>query len=67
MGKFDIYIVLLGDRHENRDRTVEILSHLTCRRLGVGPGPNWTIWMSNLAILGAINSTKRSVRGIEAL
>ena len=66
MEKFDIYIVLFGDRHKNRDRTVEILSPFTCHRSGVDPDPNWTSYMSNLAILGARNSMKRSVRGIEA-
>ncbi|PON38016.1 hypothetical protein PanWU01x14_315880 [Parasponia andersonii] len=30
------------------------------------PDPNWTNYMSNLAILGARNSVKRSVCGIEA-
>ncbi|PON33476.1 hypothetical protein PanWU01x14_352340, partial [Parasponia andersonii] len=29
------------------------------------PDPNWTSYMSNLAILGARNSMKRSVCGIE--
>ena len=66
MEKFDIYIVLFGDRHENRNRTVEILSRFACHRSGVGPDPNWISYMSNLAILGARNSTKRSVHGIEA-
>ena len=67
MEKFDIYIVLFGDRHENRDRTVKILSRFACHRLGVDLDLNWIIWVSNLAILDARNSTKRSVRGIEAL
>ena len=66
MEKFDIYIVLFGDRHENRDRTVEILSRFVYRQSGVDLDPNWISYISNLAILGARNSTKRSVRGIEA-
>ncbi|PON78673.1 hypothetical protein PanWU01x14_019310 [Parasponia andersonii] len=66
MEKFDIYIVWFGDRHENQDRTVKILSRFACHRSGVGPDPNWTSYMSNLAILGARNSVKRSVCGIES-
>ncbi|PON59243.1 hypothetical protein PanWU01x14_159920 [Parasponia andersonii] len=66
MEKFDIYIVSFGDRQENRDRTVEILPRFTCHRSGVGLDPNWTSHISNLAILGAKNSVKRSVCGIEA-
>ena len=65
MEKFDIYIVLFGDRPKNRDRTVEILSRFACHRSGVGPDPNLASYMPNLAILGARNPTKRSVRGIE--
>ena len=57
--------MLFSDRRENRDRTVEILSPFTCQRSGVDPDPNWTSYISNLAILGARNPTKRSVRGIE--
>ena len=66
MEKFDIYIVLFGDRHKNRDRTVEILPRFVCHRPGVGLDPNWTSYISNLAILGARISVKRSVCGIEA-
>ena len=66
MEKFDIYIVLFGDQSKNRDRTVEILSRIACHRSGVDPDPNLASYMPNLAILGARNSTKRSVRGIEA-
>ncbi|PON38963.1 hypothetical protein PanWU01x14_308780 [Parasponia andersonii] len=55
-----------GDRHENQDRTVEILSRFACHRSGVDADPNQTSYMSNLAILGARNSMKRSVCGIEA-
>ncbi|PON80731.1 hypothetical protein PanWU01x14_002870 [Parasponia andersonii] len=55
-----------GDRHKNRDRTVEILSRFACHWSGVDADPNWTSYMSNLAILGARNSVKRSVCGIEA-
>ncbi|PON60845.1 hypothetical protein PanWU01x14_149740, partial [Parasponia andersonii] len=55
-----------GDRHKNRDRTVKILSRFACHRSGVDPDPNWTSYMSNLAILGARNSVKKSICGIEA-
>ena len=65
MEKFDIYIVLFGDRHKNRDRTVEILSRFACHRSGVDPDPNLVSYMPNLAILGARNLMKTSVRGIE--
>ena len=65
MGKFDIYIVLFGDRHKNHDRMVEILSRFACHRSDVDLDPNWTSYMSNLAILGARNSVKKSVCGIK--
>ena len=61
MEKFDIYIVLFGDRPKNRDRTVEILSRFACHRSGVDPDPNLASYMPNLAILGARNSVKKSV------
>ena len=67
MEKFDIYIVLFGDRHKNRDQTVEILSRFACHQSGVDPGPNLAGYMSNLAILGARNSVKKSVCGIKTL
>ncbi|PON49098.1 hypothetical protein PanWU01x14_232580 [Parasponia andersonii] len=66
MEKFDIYIVLFGDRHENRDQTVEILPRFVYHRSGEDPDSNWISYMSNLAILGTRNSVKRSVCGIEA-
>ncbi|PON48034.1 hypothetical protein PanWU01x14_240270 [Parasponia andersonii] len=55
-----------SDLHKNRDQTVEILSRFVCHRSGVDPDPNWTSYISNLAILGARNSVKRSVYRIEA-
>ena len=65
MEKFDIYIVLFGDRPKNRDRTVEILSRFACHRSGVDSDPNFASYMPNLAILGARNPLKKSVCEIE--
>ncbi|PON75713.1 hypothetical protein PanWU01x14_039730, partial [Parasponia andersonii] len=42
------------------------LPRFACHQPGVGPDPNWTSYISNIAILDTRNSVKRLVCGNEA-